>query len=39
MNFEVKTYGISQPFALPIHMRFSISLFENISYKDLIFDK
>jgi hypothetical protein len=32
-------YGLSQPYTLPIHMKFSISFFENISYKDLIFDR
>jgi hypothetical protein len=35
----MKTYGLSQSFALPIHMKFSISLLKNISYKELIFDK
>jgi len=33
----MKTYGLFQPFALPIHMNFSISFFENICYRDLIF--
>jgi hypothetical protein len=39
MDFWSEKYGLSQPFALPIHMKFSISFFENISYKDLIFDR
>jgi hypothetical protein len=34
----MKTYGLCQPFALPIHMNFSLSFFENICYRDLIFD-
>jgi hypothetical protein len=33
----VKTCGLSQPSALPIHRKFSISFFENISYG--LFDK
>jgi hypothetical protein len=37
--FEVKTYGLSQPSTLPIYMKFSISFFEKIYYRDLIFDK
>jgi len=32
-------YGLSPPFTLPIHMKISISLFENIFYKDLLFDR
>jgi hypothetical protein len=38
-GFEVKTYGLSQPFALPIHMKFSIPVFKNIPYRDLVLDK
>jgi len=38
-TFEVKTYGLSRPFTLPIHVKFWMSFFENIFYKDLIFDK
>jgi hypothetical protein len=32
-------YGLSQPSTLPIDMKFSMSFFENISYKDLVFDR
>jgi hypothetical protein len=35
----VKTHGMSRPFAFPIHMKFSIPFFENISYRELIFDR
>jgi hypothetical protein len=35
----MKTYGLFWPSTLPIHMKFSISFFENISYRDLIFDR
>jgi hypothetical protein len=35
----MKTYGLSQSSALPIHMKFSISFSKNISYKDLVFDR
>ncbi len=35
----MKTYGLSPLFALPTHMKFSISFLKYISYKDLIFDR
>jgi hypothetical protein len=35
----MKIDGLSWPYALPIHMKFSISFIENISYRDLIFDR